>query len=236
MKRIAFLILAGVTLFVLVLRWRATDTAQDDFYQPIEANLNEALQRLRDASPEERRANASLASGVLVLADALAQSDDVRRKQAAAAAKIAAGQILFVEPRPPDPASMRLTATDGSSATTDSNEQVIAYPGSPPLQLFTPLPLQAYVGTYAGTIVGRPVHFVVKVTGRNLLGIRIAGLDDQPTFEFAEFKPQEFIQPDVKAVVVFTHPTSEGFRTLVFQQNGMREQAENTRFAPSSGD
>ncbi len=226
MKRIAILTSAGVAMLVLLLCWRHFDKAPDDF-KTVEENLNGALQRLREAPVADRRTDASLVSSVMVLADALAQSSDTRQKRLAAAVKKESGQILFGNGR-----SAKATS-DGSVSAPNLGPNIEPFPGPLPEQQFIPLPLDYYVGTYSGDIAGRQVIFVVTVTERNLLGIRIVGLDVQPALEFAEIHPQEFIRPDARALVLFTDRTNEVFRTLVFQQNGVRERAENTLFSAS---
>lgn len=228
MKRTTLLMLASTVLVAFVIIWRGPQQAASKVetrFSQIETDLQVALKRLRGASTEERKAGSSLISDVMTLADALEDVGDMPQKQTAKAVKKEVGRLLFGE---------ESLASGVASSTSGGAQQIVPFPGPLPELQFTPLPLQSYVGTYSGALAGRPVNFIVTVTNRGLLGVRIVGLDDQPTFEFAEMKPQEFFRPDSKAVVVFTDATERGFRALHFQQHGMREKAENTSILSSA--
>jgi len=221
MKRAVLLVLIVTAVITIVFVWRdsrkGSGKVHDSFSQ-IEASLQEGLKRLRAASSTDRKA----VTDVMIFADALTEVGDVRQKRVAAAAKKEVGQILFGK-------GSSAEATAGSAP-----DEVLLFPGPLPEQHFTPL--QIYLGTYAGTVAGRAVSFIVTITKRGLLGIRIVGLDSQPTMEFAEAQAQEFFRPDNKTAFVFADATSRGFRTLYFLQNGVIEKAENISFSPANSE
>jgi len=220
MKRVALLVLGGVALTTIIVVWVVFPKASNerlDGFSELEESLKASLTRLRGASDKPLEADPSHATYVLALAQRLADVGDSRQKRLATDATKEAGRILFGEE---SGAGLAANSTRGA-------EEVVPFPGALPEQRFKPLPLQSYVGKYAGTIAGRPVSFVVSVTNRALLGIRIVGLGVQPTLEFVEERPQSFFRPDTKTVFVFANPTGGGFRTLYFLQNGVQERAEN---------
>lgn len=231
MRRTTLLMLASAVLIALIFISRSSQEVPskvETLSSQIETDLQVALKRLREASAEEQKARSSLTTDVMTLADALEDVGDTRQKQTAHAVKKEVGRLLFGEESP---------ASRVASSTSGEAQQIVRFPGPLPELQFTPLPLQSYVGTYSGALAGRPVSFIITVTNRGLLGVQIVGLDNQPTFEFAEMKPQEFFRPDSKAVLVFADATEHGFRALYFQQHGMREKAENTSmFFPQSND
>jgi hypothetical protein len=217
MKRTHLLVFCAVSLIAVVafvLGSRDAVAANDT--GRIEADLQLALVRLRDASIDERNADRTLTGYVLILADALASGGDERRKQIAADAKKEVGRILFGDDVP------------GNRGRPIVNSNVLVpFPGPAP-ERQSSLSLQIFAGTYAGSIVGREVSFVVSVSDGGFLGVKIVGLGDQPTMEFAEIEPLRFFRPDTKTMISFVGATERGFRSLYFEQEGIKENAENT--------
>jgi hypothetical protein len=219
MKRTRVLVLGAVSLIAVVafvVGFRDAVAADDT--SRIEADLQLALKRLRGASVHERNADRALTMDVMIMADALGSGGDARRKQVAADVKKEVGRLLLGE------SVLAENVTEGSR---EHSKLSVPFPGAAP-ERQSLLPIQIFAGTYAGSMAGRAVSFVVSVTDRGLLGVKIVGLGDQPTMEFAEIEPQRFFRRDTKTVISFVGATERGFRSLYFDQEGIRENAENT--------
>ena len=221
MTRTRVLVFCAVSLIAVVaFVVGSRDAVAADDTSRIQADLQLALKRLRDASVPERNANRTLTMDVMIMADALASGGDARRKQVAADAKKEVGRLLFGE------VVLAEKVTEGAP---EYSKLSVPFPGPAP-ERQSSLPIQIFAGTYAGSMAGRAVSFVVSVTDRALLSVKIVGLGDQPTMEFAEIEPQRFFRPDTKTVISFVGATERGFRSLYFEQEGIKEKAENMAF------
>lgn len=211
----------GVMLIASIVLWllaNSSPSTGENGGSQVETNLQLAFQRLREAPLEERQADASLVANVLTLAEALADVGDARQKQVAAGVTKNVGRMLFGE---------ESFAGGEVGLSSIGSHQVIPYPGPLPALQVTPM-VHRYIGTYSGLLVGRTVEYVVTVTERGLLGVRVVGLNEQPTMEFAELKPNEFFRPDSRVAIVFADETKYGFRTMHVHHQGLYTKAENT--------